>query len=100
MEVGSLETPDTMMVYLRGNTTPLGLIPGAVVVFYRHLLKRSKSSNVYCIDANSSSCKVLSLESNAVVGGRVPSASLTSLMDGLVEGWLPCGCRVIVVGVT
>ena len=88
-----------MMVYLRGNTVPLGLIPGAVVVFYRHLLKKSKSSHVYCIEAGSSSRRVLSLDGDAVVGSRVPSATLMSLMDSLVEGRLPCGCDAIVVGV-
>ena len=90
IQLGSLNTPDTMMIYLHGNTTPLGLIPGTVAVFYHHTIKRSKSGNVYLVDAVGSSYQVLSLDHDAVTGDRVPCVRVADLMDGLVGGQSLC----------
>lgn len=99
VHVSSLLTQDTVMIYLHGDAGPLGLLPGAVVVFYRHVLKRSRSGNAYCVNTAGSSQEVVSLEGPACPGGDVPRVRVIDLMDHLLEGALLCGRGLIDVGI-
>ena len=74
VQVRSVAYPDTITVYfdLKQQPVPVGLIPGAKVVFYKFEFKQTQSGNCYVHQCSSSSLQLLSF----------PSSSSSTIMGG------------------
>ena len=95
IEVRSISTPDTITVYIYLNNTPLpiGLLPGAQVMFYNVMLKCSRSNNPYCVYCASSSIEILQLPHQSCKDpilntSCLPVTLISNLLHKLTSGQL------------
>lgn len=95
IEVRSISTPDTITVYIYLNNTPLpiGLLPGAQVMFYNFMLKCSRSNNPYCVHCASSSIEILQLPHQSCKDpilntSSLPVTLISNLLHKLTSGQL------------